>query len=65
MIIYAIEITTLNELSLNKIHETAFRSYDKAVNFIKHRNDNPEPVDDFTWKSDRYKYAIMQLNLQK
>lgn len=65
MNIYAVEITTLGEFTMTKLHPDAYRSYDRAEQFINSRNDKPEKVDDFNWKSEHNSYTILQLNLKK
>lgn len=38
-------------------------SYDKAVKFCEGRADNPIKIDDYTWKSEQYKYTIIDLDV--
>ena len=46
-----------------KISQEAYNSYDKAVKFCEGRADNPIKIDDYTWKSEQYKYTIIDLDV--
>ena len=63
MKIYCIEVMTLGGLYTTKISQEAYNSYDKAVKFCERRTDNPIKIDDYTWKSDQYKYTIIDLDV--
>ena len=64
MKIYCIEVMTLGGLyPTTKISQEAYNSYDKAVKFCKGRADNPIKIDDYTWKSEQYKYTIIDLDV--
>lgn len=62
MTIYCIKVETLNSLNpTTKISQEAYNSYEKAVMFCENRADNPTKIDDYNWKSEQYKYTIIEL----
>ena len=64
MKLYCVEVMTLGGLyPTTKISQEAYNSYDKAVKFCEGRADNPIKIDDYTWKSEQYKYTIIDLDV--
>lgn len=65
MKVYAIEVMTLGGLyPTTKVNQEAYSSYELAKEFCSNRSDNPAQVDDYNWKSDQYKYSILELNVR-
>ncbi len=65
MKIYAIEVMTLGGLyPTTKVSQEAYKNYEDAKQFCSDRSDNPVQIDDYNWKSDQYKYSILELDVR-
>lgn len=65
MKIYVIEVMTLGGLyPVTNISQEAYTGIIEAQNFCKNRSDNPEQINEMVWKSSKYKYTILELNLR-
>ena len=65
MKIYVIEVVTFGDIyPTTKVSREAYTSIIDAQDFCKNRSDKPEQISDTVWKSDKYKYTILQLNLR-
>ncbi len=65
MKIYAIEVMKLGGLyPTTKVSKEAYKNYEDAKGFCSNRSDNPVQIDGYNWKSDQYKYSILELNVQ-
>lgn len=65
MKIYVIEVMTLGGLyPTTKVSQEAYTGIIEAQNFCKNRSDKPEQINEMVWKSDKFKYTILELNLR-
>ena len=65
MKIYVIEVMTLGGLyPVTNISQEAYMGIIEAQGFCKNRSDSPEQISEMVWKSDKYKYTILELNLR-
>lgn len=65
MKIYVIEVMTLGGLyPTTKISQEAYKNYEDAKEFCSERSDNPVQINEYIWKSDQYKYSILELDVQ-
>lgn len=65
MKIYLIEVTKLGGLYPTvKVSQEAYTGIIEAQEFCKNRSDNPEQVSEMVWKSEEYKYTILEANLK-
>ena len=65
MKVYVIEVMTLGGLyPVIKVSQKAYSTYELAKEFCSNRSDAPIQIDDYNWKSDRYKYSILILDVQ-
>ena len=65
MKIYIIEVMTLGGLyPTTKVSQEAYTGIIEAQDFCKSRSDNPKQISEMVWKSDSYKYTILELNLR-
>lgn len=67
--IYIIEVQCLIEelkgkLPEKKISQEAYKKIEQARDFCKVREDKPEAITDYTYKSDKYLYKIIPLQLK-
>lgn len=67
--IYIVEVQCLIEqlsgiLPEKKVSHEAYKEIDMARNFCKTRGDNPEKISDYTYRSDKYLYKIIPLQLK-
>ena len=46
-----------------KVSQEAYDNYELAKNYSS-RFDKPIQIDDYNWKSDRYKYSILVLDVR-
>lgn len=65
MKIYVIEIMTLGGLyPVTNISQEAYTGIIEAQEFCSMRSDNPKKINEMVWKSDKYKYTILELYLR-
>ena len=65
MKIYVIEVMTLGGLyPVTNISQEAYTGIIEAQDFCKNRSDNPQKISEMIWKSSKYKYTILELNLR-
>lgn len=65
MKIYVIEVMRLGGLyPVTNVSQEAYTRIIEAQDFCKNRSDKPEQISEMVWKSDEYKYTILELNLR-
>lgn len=67
--IYIVEVQCLTEESKGKLPEKkvsqeAFKKIEEARDFCETRGDKPEAITDYTFRSDKYLYKIVPLQLK-